>query len=80
MRRKGAKELSLRESSFYSRSEEESGSTVVSSSKCKQSIGVIILASNFATNLRKGARRIKDIDMPKLQKPDEPDFSVEPFD
>ena len=39
--------------------------------------GVTILASRFAANTRRGAQKIKD-EMPKLRKPEEPDFSTEP--
>lgn len=44
------------------------------------SLAVTILASRFAANTRRGAQKIKDVDMLKLQKPEEPDFSVEPED
>ncbi|KDP34243.1 hypothetical protein JCGZ_07814 [Jatropha curcas] len=37
---------------------------------------VTILASRFAANTRRGAQKIKDAEMPKLQKPEEPDFSA----
>ncbi|XP_071697432.1 cyclic nucleotide-gated ion channel 17-like isoform X2 [Rutidosis leptorrhynchoides] len=45
----------------------------------KSNLGVSILASRFAANTRRGiARRLKSAGgMPKLQKPDEPDFSAE---
>nr|KYP37260.1 putative cyclic nucleotide-gated ion channel 14 [Cajanus cajan] len=46
----------------------------------KQNLGVTILASRFAANTRRGAQKIKDVEMLKLQKPEEPDFSVEPDD
>ncbi|XP_073010438.1 cyclic nucleotide-gated ion channel 17-like [Typha latifolia] len=84
-RRKMAKDLSLRES-FNSRSdesgqdEEENGNTSMSASHPIQNLGVTILASRFAANTRKGAQKIKGMDMPKLQKPDEPDFSADPCD
>ncbi|MBA0810705.1 hypothetical protein Gohar_002670, partial [Gossypium harknessii] len=48
------------------------------SSQVKQNLGVTILASRFAANTRRGAQKVKDVEMPKLQKPDEPDFSAEP--
>lgn len=65
--------------------EEEHGSSSVhspssSSHQAKQHLGVTILASRFAANTRKGAHKAKDADMPKLQKPEEPDFSAEPDD
>ncbi|XVE71754.1 hypothetical protein DITRI_Ditri10aG0177100 [Diplodiscus trichospermus] len=49
-------------------------------SLAKLNLGVTILASRFAANTRRGAQKIKDDDMPKLQKPEEPDFSTEPDD
>ncbi|XWS72807.1 hypothetical protein CRYUN_Cryun02cG0072200 [Craigia yunnanensis] len=50
------------------------------SSQVKQNLGVTILASRFAANTRRGAQKMKDVEMPKLQKPEEPDFSAEPDD
>jgi cyclic nucleotide gated channel len=44
------------------------------SSQAKQNLGVTILASMFAANSRRGA---DVVEMPKLQKPEEPDFSME---
>ncbi|CAL5205124.1 unnamed protein product [Lathyrus oleraceus] len=52
---------------------EERGNTA----QVKQNLGVTILASRFAANTRKGVQKIKDVEMLKLQKPEEPDFSVE---
>lgn len=49
-------------------------------SQTKLNLGVTILASRFAANTRRGAQKIKDVEMPKLQKPEEPDFSSEPYD
>ncbi|GMJ07195.1 CYCLIC NUCLEOTIDE-GATED CHANNEL 17, cyclic nucleotide-gated channel 17 [Hibiscus trionum] len=49
-------------------------------SQAKLNLGVTILASRFAANTRRGAQKIKDVEMPKLQKPEEPDFSTEPDD
>lgn len=49
-------------------------------SQARQNLGVTILASRFAANTRRGAQKIKDVQLPKLQKPEEPDFSVEPED
>ncbi|XP_022731724.1 cyclic nucleotide-gated ion channel 17-like isoform X2 [Durio zibethinus] len=49
-------------------------------SQAKLNLGVTILASMFAANTRRGAQKIKDVEMPKLQKPDEPDFSADPDD
>ncbi|WOL13871.1 cyclic nucleotide-gated ion channel 17 [Canna indica] len=87
-RRKLAKDLSMRES-FNSRTDEqvpdeaaqeedEVNKYSTSSSQTKQNLGVTILASKFAATTRKGAQKLKG--MPKLQKPDEPDFSADPYD
>lgn len=46
----------------------------------RQNLGVTILASRFAANTRRGAQKIKDVKLPKLLKPEEPDFSIEPED
>ncbi|KAI3771988.1 hypothetical protein L6452_03161 [Arctium lappa] len=49
-------------------------------SQVKSNLGVTILASRFAANTRRvAARRLKSAGgLPKLQKPEEPDFSAEP--
>jgi len=62
--------------------EQEEHRSLVNSNtaQVKQNLGVTILASRFAANTRKGVQKIKDAEMPKLQKPEEPDFSVEPED
>lgn len=74
-----AKSLSMMES--HSCNEEEEHSAVTSNTtQVKQNLGVTILASKFAANTRRGAQKVKDVEMPKLQKPEEPDFSVEPDD
>ncbi|KAH9806104.1 cyclic nucleotide-gated ion channel 17 [Citrus sinensis] len=49
-------------------------------SQAKLNLGVTILASRFAANTRRGAQKLKDVDMPKLRKPEEPDFSADPED
>ncbi|XVF47748.1 hypothetical protein PTKIN_Ptkin03bG0135800 [Pterospermum kingtungense] len=49
-------------------------------SQAKLNLGVSILASRFAANTRRGAQKMKEVEMPKLQKPEEPDFSTEPDD
>jgi cyclic nucleotide gated channel len=51
-----------------------------SNSQAKQHLGVTILASRFAANTRRGAQKVKNVEMLKLQKPEEPDFSTEPDD
>ncbi|KAG5244498.1 cyclic nucleotide-gated ion channel [Salix suchowensis] len=48
-----------------------------SNSQAKQHLGVTILASRFAANTRRGAQKVKNVGMLKLQKPEEPDFSTE---
>ncbi|CAL5350396.1 unnamed protein product [Camellia sinensis] len=94
-RRLMAKNLSMRESfSFASderladeteREDEEKddnapSSSSTTSSQAKQNLGVTILASRFAANTRRGIQKMKDVELPKLQKPEEPDFSAEPDD
>ncbi|XP_020681639.1 cyclic nucleotide-gated ion channel 17 [Dendrobium catenatum] len=88
-RRKISKSFSLSES-FSSRAEsqatqeseqEEDGSpSSAESSQPKQNIRAMMLASKFAAYGRKGAQKSKAIDLPKLKKPDEPDFSADSFD
>ncbi|KAJ7966034.1 Cyclic nucleotide-gated channel [Quillaja saponaria] len=85
-----AKNLSMNESYSYTldeqvhdetETEKEELSTVTSNtSQAKQNLGVTILASRFAANTRRGAQKMKDVGMPKLQKPEEPDFSTVPDD
>lgn len=88
-RRLMAKNLSMRESFSFptddqmsDETEQEEGEKSIgsNSSQAKQSLGVTILASRFAANTRRGAQKIKNIELPKLQKPEEPDFSAEPDD
>lgn len=62
------------------REEEEQATNSSAASQANQNLGVTILASRFAANTRRGAQKIKDVKMPKLQKPEEPDFSMEPDD
>lgn len=84
-----AKILSMTESSYtldlqvpgeMEREEEVEDTNSSPSSQPKQNLGVTILASMFAANTRRGAQKIKDAEMPKLQKPEEPDFTMEPDD
>ncbi|KAK0572797.1 hypothetical protein LWI29_037434 [Acer saccharum] len=88
-KRKVTKNLSLMESfSSYTldeqlademeKEDEERSTASPTYSQAKQNLGVTILASRFAANTRRGAQKIKHAQMPKLQKPDEPDFSAEP--
>ncbi|KAK8545359.1 hypothetical protein V6N12_026195 [Hibiscus sabdariffa] len=74
-----ARNLSMME--YDETEEEEEHGLVVASSKSnnvKQNLGVTILASKFAANARRGAQKMKDVELPKLQKPQDPDFSEEP--
>jgi cyclic nucleotide gated channel len=84
-----ANSLSLREYKSFideqlrdqmEREEEERSSVTSNTAQVKQNLGVTILASRFAANTRKGVQKIKDVEMLKFQKPEEPDFSVEPED
>ncbi|XP_047169601.1 probable cyclic nucleotide-gated ion channel 14 [Vigna umbellata] len=78
-----AKSLSLRESesfNHYQHNEEEHSAVTSNTAQVKQNLGVTILASRFAANTRRGVQKMKDVELPKLQKPEEPDFSVEPDD
>ncbi|CAL5358760.1 hypothetical protein CsSME_00048783 [Camellia sinensis var. sinensis] len=88
-RRVMAKNLSMSESFFVrderlvdenEQDEEKDNTPSANSSQAKQNLGVMILASRFAANTRRGAQKIKDVELPKLQKPEEPDFSAEPDD
>jgi len=78
------KDLGLRESipsdeTVASEREQEDYSASSNSTQAKLNLGATILASRFAANTRRGALKIKD-DMPKLPKPEEPDFSAEADD
>nr|GLL45409.1 cyclic nucleotide-gated ion channel 17-like [Ipomoea trifida]GMD77050.1 probable cyclic nucleotide-gated ion channel 17 [Ipomoea batatas]GMD79030.1 probable cyclic nucleotide-gated ion channel 17 [Ipomoea batatas]GMD80226.1 probable cyclic nucleotide-gated ion channel 17 [Ipomoea batatas]GMD81439.1 probable cyclic nucleotide-gated ion channel 17 [Ipomoea batatas] len=59
---------------------EEQDMPTSNQSLTKTNLGVTILASRFAANTRRGAQKIKDVSLPKLQKPEEPDFSAEADD
>ncbi|KAL8158801.1 hypothetical protein V2J09_000338 [Rumex salicifolius] len=59
----------------------EGEETAVSTpSSAKSNLNVTVWASRFAANTRRGAQRLKASGMPKLQKPEEPDFSADPED
>ncbi|KAH0645463.1 hypothetical protein KY284_033347 [Solanum tuberosum] len=93
-RRKLAKELYRGESLSYAPEDDQSAyeseceheddqqtkTTPTNSSNVKQNLGVTILASRFAAHTRRGVQKMKDMDMPTFQKPEEPDFSAEPDD
>lgn len=89
-RRKMAKELAVMESLDFDENVDNDTRQVVGDkdqfSACsnpteeKLSLGVTILASRFAANTRRGIQRMKDTQIPKLQKPEEPDFSGPGYD
>ncbi|EEF29203.1 Cyclic nucleotide-gated ion channel, putative [Ricinus communis] len=57
--------------------EEDHNTGGLTSSQAKMNLGVTLLASRFAANTRRGAQKMKDVEMPKLPKPEEPDFSAD---
>uniref|UniRef100_A0A7N0V2M0 Cyclic nucleotide-binding domain-containing protein n=1 Tax=Kalanchoe fedtschenkoi TaxID=63787 RepID=A0A7N0V2M0_KALFE len=68
--------LSTRESFSYQMEEEEEEEAGYKTGS--SALGVTILASRFAKNTRRGAaQKMKDVELPKFQKPEEPDFSTE---
>ncbi|XP_052199101.1 cyclic nucleotide-gated ion channel 17-like [Diospyros lotus] len=87
-KRRTAKELAAMESfaldeqegSETEQEEQQESDPVSGPSQAKPNLGVTILASRFAANTRRGAQKIKGVGLPKLQKPEEPDFSAEPDD
>ncbi|CAI9779657.1 unnamed protein product [Fraxinus pennsylvanica] len=85
-RRKMAKDLVTMESftldemtALDSKEVEQNEGTDSSNSGRISKLGVTILASKFAASTR-SAQKIRDLGSPKLQKPEEPDFSVEADD
>ncbi|CAI9284797.1 unnamed protein product [Lactuca saligna] len=60
--------------------EEAAAEAVYDRNPAKQNLNVTILASRFAANTRRGMLKTKDVELIKLQKPDEPDFSADPDD
>eukprot|EP00262_Sarcandra_glabra_P001454 TRINITY_DN11576_c1_g1_i1.p1 TRINITY_DN11576_c1_g1~~TRINITY_DN11576_c1_g1_i1.p1 ORF type:complete len:742 (-),score=112.67 TRINITY_DN11576_c1_g1_i1:240-2465(-) len=91
-RRKMAEDLSMRESFSFASDDrvaddemepEEDDDEAISpdtSEANKQNLGVMILASRFAASTRRGAHKTKGGEIPKLKKPEEPDFSTLPDD
>ncbi|KAH7845910.1 hypothetical protein Vadar_007326 [Vaccinium darrowii] len=84
MKKKLAKELALQESTYYYTEADESNDDN-GNPELGQHLGATFLASKFAANTRKGVvnnQKVQVVDsasslkMPKLFKPDEPDFSV----
>ncbi|KAJ9537306.1 hypothetical protein OSB04_030039 [Centaurea solstitialis] len=57
---------------------EEAGS--YNPNSAMQNLNVTILASRFAANTRRGMLKTKDVELIKLQKPEEPDYSADPDD
>lgn len=49
-------------------------------SNVKSKLGWKILASRLTESTRRGVQRIEDVNLPKLPKPEEPDFSAKPVD
>ncbi|KAL2932476.1 putative cyclic nucleotide-gated ion channel 14 [Bienertia sinuspersici] len=93
-KRKMAQSLSSRDQSFsgsfsmyenveYQSQEQipvpvDSGGEAAASSQAIQQLGVTLLAKRFAGNARKGAQRVRDIELPKVMKPQDPDFFADP--
>lgn len=84
MKKKLAKELALQESTYYYTEDDESNDDN-GNPELGQHLGATFLASKFAANTRKGVvnnQKVQVVDsasslkMPKLFKPDEPDFSI----
>lgn len=87
-KREMAKTLSMKES-YYQAQDEPFSNPIIPEEKMnsptpsntfqtKQNLGVTILASRFAANTRRGPQKDKDVQLSKLQKPEDPDFSAEP--
>ncbi|VAI61954.1 unnamed protein product [Triticum turgidum subsp. durum] len=74
-RRKMAKDLSMRESFNSVRSEDSDGED---DPPPKKNISLRMMAGKVMAGNRKGLQAIKEL--PTLKKPDEPDFSVEPYE
>ncbi|GMH13795.1 hypothetical protein Nepgr_015636 [Nepenthes gracilis] len=75
-RRMTAKDLSAAESLSVEK-EESIGSNP---SEKNTNLGVRLLASRFAASTKRGVLKMRGGDMPKLQMPEEPDFSADPDD
>ncbi|KAK4257622.1 hypothetical protein QN277_007185 [Acacia crassicarpa] len=84
-KRMSVKDIAFRESftveenSANEREHGDESPAYPNSSPAKLNLGVTLLASRFAANTRRGALKLKD-DLPKLQKPEEPDFTAEADD
>ena len=70
-----AKDLSMRESFNSVRSEDSDG---LDDPPPKKNISLRMMAGKVMAGNRKGLQAIKEL--PTLKKPDEPDFSVEPYE
>ncbi|KAI3828503.1 hypothetical protein L1987_02604 [Smallanthus sonchifolius] len=67
--------LSMSESSYR---HDDDGGHEIEQHDDSNSLNVTILASRFAKNTRRGILKTKDVEMIRLQKPEEPDFSTDP--
>ncbi|XP_047082792.1 cyclic nucleotide-gated ion channel 17-like [Lolium rigidum] len=74
-RRKMAKDLSMRESFPSMRSDDSDGEE---DPPPKKNVSLKMMAGKIMAGNRKGLQAIKEL--PTLKKPDEPDFSAEPYD
>ena len=61
---------------FVDSNEKTEEATAAKSSNSHINLGVTILASRFAANTRRGAQKLKDVELPKLQKPEEQIFPL----
>lgn len=87
-KRKKSRSLSLSESfsskaesiATHESEEEEANQSLSNSSRLEQNSGAMMLPYKFSTSIRKGSQRRKVVDISKLKKPDEPDFSTGDYD
>ncbi|KAK8968681.1 putative cyclic nucleotide-gated ion channel 17 [Platanthera guangdongensis] len=83
-KRRSSKSLSMSESfSFVAvspESEEVGSRSLSNSTRLEQNVGAMTLASKLSSSPRKGSRRSSVLDISRLQKPDEPDFSAHAYD
>ncbi|XP_074280402.1 putative cyclic nucleotide-gated ion channel 14 [Silene latifolia] len=93
-KRKMAQSLSLRESfsepdslTHYANADSQTNQVASdgntqqpASSQVAPNLGVTLLAKRFAMNTRKGVQRSREVDLPKMMKPQDPDFFGKPTD
>ncbi|KAJ4827750.1 Cyclic nucleotide-gated ion channel 17 [Turnera subulata] len=72
-------ESNLAMSESFSLNEEDANETEQETGN-RFSLGATLLASRFAANTRRGVQKIRGSEMPKLAKPEEPDFSAADYD